>query len=226
MESEEDDQQQQRQQPQRQSGNAGPSSHAKTNARDAKDKESGGRKKIFGKDIRPIMYGYGDVIDPADDTVDVVEDMLIMFLEDVVAYQLSNDSIQCAKAVSASNTGRIRIADITFALRKDPRKLARVLELIATEKEIAKARNVGGEDVQMKGRAAGGAFDFDQNKRRRTDDDDDDDDYYGEKNNDAAFSDDTNDFPTLAEIKLRQQQQQQVNKSNNPDDDYDDILLE
>ncbi|KAI8838868.1 transcription initiation factor IID, 18kDa subunit, partial [Chytriomyces cf. hyalinus JEL632] len=81
------------------------------------------------KTVKQIMYGYGDTFNPADDTVDVMEDILLMFLEDL-----------CTKALKCSTSNRLKLTDLTFVLRKDPKKLGRVLELITAERELAKAR--------------------------------------------------------------------------------------
>ncbi|KAI9341440.1 transcription initiation factor IID, 18kD subunit-domain-containing protein [Obelidium mucronatum] len=121
---------------------------------------SGPRKRIFTKEIRQIMYGYGDVLNPAEDTAEVMEDMLLMFMEDL-----------CTKAVQSSSNGRIKMTDLTYVLRKDPKKLGRVLELIALEKELNKARSSLGNDplMQIKGKSGLG-------KRTREDGDNEGDD--------------------------------------------------
>ncbi|KAI8612617.1 transcription initiation factor IID, 18kDa subunit, partial [Chytriomyces sp. MP71] len=79
--------------------------------------------------VKNIMYGYGDVPNPADDTAEVMEDMLLLFMEDV-----------CTKALRCSASSRLKLTDLTYVLRKDPKKLGRVLELIALDKELTKTR--------------------------------------------------------------------------------------
>jgi hypothetical protein len=34
------------------------------------------------------VYGYGDVINPADDTVELMEDLLILYIQDLVILYL------------------------------------------------------------------------------------------------------------------------------------------
>ncbi|KAJ3016445.1 UNVERIFIED_CONTAM: Transcription initiation factor TFIID subunit 13 [Siphonaria sp. JEL0065] len=144
------------------------------------------------------MYGYGDVPNPAEDTADVMEDMLLMFMEDL-----------CTKALHSSNNGRIKLTDLTYVLRKDPKKLGRVLELIALDKELAKTRSAMGDDpmMQVKGKAGLG---------KRTREDDDDGDNSGDDGRGLAFPDIT---------------AQNTNSSRSGggdqdeiEDDYDDIL--
>ncbi|KAJ3193000.1 hypothetical protein HDU82_002983, partial [Entophlyctis luteolus] len=56
---------------------------AAATSRAAPPKDAGSRKRVFTKEIKHIMYGYGDVLNPDDDTVDVLEDMLLMFWGDL-----------------------------------------------------------------------------------------------------------------------------------------------
>ncbi|KAJ3244316.1 Transcription initiation factor TFIID subunit 13 [Chytriomyces hyalinus] len=124
---------------------------------------AGSRKRVFTKDIKQIMYGYGDTFNPADDTVDVMEDILLMFLEDL-----------CTKALKCSTSNRLKLTDLTFVLRKDPKKLGRVLELITAERELAKARfSASGEgDPLLLGKGRGGGGGGGGGKRVRFGDDD------------------------------------------------------
>ncbi|ORY44304.1 TFIID-18kDa-domain-containing protein [Rhizoclosmatium globosum] len=112
-------------------------------------------KETYLYEREQIMYGNGDVLNPAEDTADVMEDMLLMFIEDL-----------CTKTLQASSNGRLKLTDLTYVLRKDPKKLGRVLELIALDKELAKTRNAMGDEATLKGKNLGG-------KRMRDDDDDD-----------------------------------------------------
>ncbi|KAF9895810.1 hypothetical protein BX616_008794, partial [Lobosporangium transversale] len=40
------------------------------------------KKYVFGKELKQLMYGFGDVPNPANDAVGVLEDMLIEYLTD------------------------------------------------------------------------------------------------------------------------------------------------
>ncbi|KAJ1935785.1 hypothetical protein FBU59_005272 [Linderina macrospora] len=90
------------------------------------------RRKLFGKELSLLMYGFGDSISPLPESVNVLEDILVDYINDTC--------IQAAKA--AGKRGRVTVEDFKFALRKDPKKLARVEELIAMNKEIETARSL------------------------------------------------------------------------------------
>ncbi|PVU84597.1 hypothetical protein BB559_007539 [Furculomyces boomerangus] len=87
---------------------------------------------LFAKDLPPLMYGFGDSINPNPETVNLLEDLLIDYINEI-----------CIKAASVSGKRqRVTVDDFKFALRKDPKKLARVEELISLNKEIENARKM------------------------------------------------------------------------------------
>ncbi|KAI5481949.1 transcription initiation factor TFIID subunit 13 [Pseudohyphozyma bogoriensis] len=112
------------------------------------------KKGLFAKDLGPMMYGFGDK-EPSADTINVMEELLVEHITDV-----------CTQAHRIStNRGKIKVDDFKFALRKDPKKLARVEELLFMSEVIARAR---GKDefqqyaeeekrAQLAALAAGGA---------------------------------------------------------------------
>ncbi|KAI9500718.1 hypothetical protein GGI25_003916 [Coemansia spiralis] len=90
------------------------------------------RHKLFNRELALLMYGFGDVMTPSSESVDVLEDILIDYI--------NNICLQAAKV--AGRRGRVAVEDFKFILRKDPKKLARVEELIAMNKEIETARTL------------------------------------------------------------------------------------
>ncbi|BGP16560.1 hypothetical protein JCM10213_000528 [Rhodosporidiobolus nylandii] len=92
------------------------------------------KKGLFAKDLAPMMYGFGDD-NPAPDTINVMEELVIEHITDmcIQAHQIS------------TNRGKIKVDDFRFALRRDPKKLARLDELLFMQEEIARARR-GFED--------------------------------------------------------------------------------
>ncbi|KAJ2550598.1 hypothetical protein EV175_004006 [Coemansia sp. RSA 1933] len=90
------------------------------------------RHKIFNRELALLMYGFGDAISPDSESVDVMEDILVDFINSV-----------CVQAATVSGRkSKITVEDFKFILRKDPKKLARVEELIAMNKEIEVARSI------------------------------------------------------------------------------------
>ena len=94
-----------------------------------------------------MMYGFGDD-QPATDTVSVMEELLIEHITDVASCISQSrlpppltPTTQCAQAQKVSaGRAKIKVDDFKFALRKDPKKLARVDELLFMAEDIARAR--------------------------------------------------------------------------------------
>ncbi|KAK4702701.1 transcription initiation factor TFIID subunit 13, partial [Phenoliferia sp. Uapishka_3] len=82
-----------------------------------------------------MMYGFGDD-HPAADTVHMMEELVIDHITEI-----------CSSAhLISTNRGKIKVDDFKFALRHDPKKLARVDELLFMAEDIARAR--GKDDMQ------------------------------------------------------------------------------
>ncbi|KAJ2520178.1 hypothetical protein H4217_002220 [Coemansia sp. RSA 1939] len=90
------------------------------------------RHKLFSRELALLMYGFGDSISPLPESVDVLEDILVDFINST-----------CVQAATVSGRkNKILVEDFKFILRKDPKKLARVEELLAMNKEIEVARTL------------------------------------------------------------------------------------
>ena len=89
----------------------------------------GGRRRIFSKELRCMLYGYGDDRNPYTETVDFLEDVVIQFIIDTTH-----------KAMEIGRHGRVQVEDIIFLVRKHPRMYARVRELLTMNEELKKAR--------------------------------------------------------------------------------------
>ncbi|XP_047345070.1 inositol polyphosphate 1-phosphatase-like isoform X2 [Vespa velutina] len=89
----------------------------------------GGRKRLFSKELRCMMYGFGDDQNPYTESVDLLEDLVIEFITEMTH-----------RAMEIGRTGRVQVEDIVFLVRKDPRKYARVKDLLTMNEELKKAR--------------------------------------------------------------------------------------
>ncbi|XP_025099088.1 transcription initiation factor TFIID subunit 13-like [Pomacea canaliculata] len=87
------------------------------------------RKKIFSKELRCMMYGFGDDQNPYTESVDLLEDLVIEYITEMTK-----------KAMDVGRPGRISVEDIIFVIRKDPKKYSRVKELLLMSEELRKAR--------------------------------------------------------------------------------------
>ncbi|XP_076444481.1 transcription initiation factor TFIID subunit 13-like [Babylonia areolata] len=87
------------------------------------------RKKMFSKELRCMMYGFGDDQNPYTESVDLLEDLVIEYITEMTK-----------KAMEVGRPGRIAVEDIIFLIRKDPKKYSRVKELLIMNEELRKAR--------------------------------------------------------------------------------------
>lgn len=92
---------------------------------DANDK----RKRIFSKELRCMMYGFGDDQNPYTESVDMIEDLVIYYITETIC-----------KAMEVGKSGRVQVEDIMHMVRKDPKKYARVKDLLSMNEELKKAR--------------------------------------------------------------------------------------
>ncbi|KAG5638368.1 hypothetical protein H0H81_000379 [Sphagnurus paluster] len=88
-------------------------------------------KGLFTKELKSLMYGFGDERNPANDTVNVMEEILVEYITDV-----------CQTAGSSSRKTRLSIEDLRRALSRpaDAKKLARMEELLFMQEDIKRAR--------------------------------------------------------------------------------------
>ncbi|KAI9480441.1 MAG: transcription initiation factor IID, 18kD subunit-domain-containing protein [Benjaminiella poitrasii] len=90
------------------------------------------RKGMFSRDLKLLMYGFGDVPNPAADSIAVLDDLVIDYIVEM-----------CQKASAvAEHRNKVRVEDFKFILRKDAKKLARVEELLYMSEDIRRAKQV------------------------------------------------------------------------------------
>ena len=87
------------------------------------------RKRLFTKEIRCMLYGFGDEQVPYTETVEMLDDLLIQYITDMTV-----------KVMNVGKKGRVSVEDIVYLIRKDPKKYARVKELLTMNEELKKAR--------------------------------------------------------------------------------------
>lgn len=77
-----------------------------------------------------MLYAFGDVQTPRQDTADLLEEMTAQYIADMAI-----------KANSVSKRQRkLRTEDLMFILRKDKKKYARMQELLYMNEELKRAR--------------------------------------------------------------------------------------
>jgi transcription initiation factor TFIID subunit 13 len=115
-----------------------PSSDKRNDASSARPSPSGGansdnqpRKRVFSKELRNMMYGFGDDSQPYAESVELLEDLVVQYITDM--------TLQAAE-IGSNKQGRMVVNDILYLLRHDPRKYARVKELLSMNEELKRAR--------------------------------------------------------------------------------------
>lgn len=102
-----------------------------------KDKD---RKRLFSKELRCMMYGFGDDLNPYTETVDMIEDLVLKFINDIAI-----------RALNFGSTDRISIEDLLFILRKDTKKYSRLKDLLNMNQELRQARKAFDEVKYLAG---------------------------------------------------------------------------
>ena len=123
---------------------------------------------LFYKDLRLLMYAYGDSPNPHPESVAVLEEMTVDFLTDLCVrakpsvYSLGlTTSQQAASAAEAAGEPvastslrgqpsalqtyrqRAKLDDFKHALRNDRKKLGRLEQLLYADKMVSEARRIG-----------------------------------------------------------------------------------
>ncbi|KAI0035080.1 transcription initiation factor IID, 18kDa subunit, partial [Vararia minispora EC-137] len=86
---------------------------------------------LFTKELRNLMYAFGDDRNPANDAVNVMEEILVEYITDI-----------CQVALAPTKKTRLSIEDFRRALSRpnDAKKLARMEELLFMQEVIKRAR--------------------------------------------------------------------------------------
>ncbi|KAF3214315.1 Transcription initiation factor TFIID subunit 13, variant 2 [Orbilia oligospora] len=78
------------------------------------------------------MYAFGDDFQPFTESVNTLDEIVTEYIIEMCH--------EAAKSASHARRNKIKVDDFKFALRRDPRKLGRVEELLAMTKVIQDAR--------------------------------------------------------------------------------------
>ena len=114
---------------------------------------------VFGRLVKQMMYGFGDDENPLPESIELLEEMVIHFIQNMVSmklrlagwlswYSLIWAHFQTIKAMEINKQNKVQIEDIMYLLRKDPRKYARAKDLLIMDKELKKARKAFDEPAK------------------------------------------------------------------------------
>ncbi|PAA51747.1 hypothetical protein BOX15_Mlig021758g1 [Macrostomum lignano] len=88
-----------------------------------------GRGDLFSKEIKMMLYGFGDDENPYKETVSLLEELAVSYICSV-----------SRRAAEVGKSGRIGVEDIEYVVRRDPKKYSRVRELLTINEVLKRAR--------------------------------------------------------------------------------------
>ncbi|KAI1471564.1 TFIID-18kDa-domain-containing protein [Daldinia caldariorum] len=91
-----------------------------------------GKETFNAKEIRALLYAYGDVQDPLPDTVRVLDEIVTEFLEGVC--------FEASRHAQVAGRQKLKFDDFEFALRRNPQYLGRVKSMIEKRQKIKEMR--------------------------------------------------------------------------------------
>lgn len=102
----------------------------------------------FQKELKQLLYAFGDNLVPRDDTSVLLEQILCEYILNLVFKALKNSQLSNSPVIIYT---KLRLDDILFVLRhEDPKKAARASELLYMNTEIKKARKLDIENAEDK----------------------------------------------------------------------------
>ncbi|KAI5182019.1 transcription initiation factor TFIID subunit 13 [Pancytospora epiphaga] len=90
------------------------------------------RRSTFLKEVRTMLYGYGDVSAPRADTAEVLHAYLINYLNILLTNTHNMAKIK----------GKTKTEDLMYVLKRDRLKYSRVKNLLITNEELKAARKI------------------------------------------------------------------------------------
>lgn len=103
---------------------------------DEKSQGDDDKKQSLTREIRSMMYGFGDDPNPYSQSVSLIEDVVITYITEIVQ-----------KSLAMGKKGKINVEDIVHLVEHDPKKHGRVKELLIMNEELKKARKAFEEDI-------------------------------------------------------------------------------
>jgi len=87
------------------------------------------KKHYFYKELRCMMYGFGDDKVPYTETVELLEEVVVEFVRNFII-----------RSIEIGKTGKLQLEDVWYLIRRDPKKYAKVKDLLTMNEELRRAR--------------------------------------------------------------------------------------
>ncbi|KAI0100694.1 TFIID-18kDa-domain-containing protein [Hypoxylon sp. NC0597] len=91
-----------------------------------------GKETFNAKEVRALLYGFGDVQDPLPETVRVLDEIVTEFLEGVC--------FEASRHAQVAGRQKLKFDDFEFALRRNPQYLGKVKSMIEKRQTIKEMR--------------------------------------------------------------------------------------
>ncbi|KAF1814497.1 TFIID-18kDa-domain-containing protein [Eremomyces bilateralis CBS 781.70] len=98
-------------------------------------------------DLEAYLYAFGDDRNPLPETVKVLDEIIVDYV-----IETCHAAALCA---SYSRRSKIKVDDFKFALRRDPKKLGRVVELLNKQKDLQREKRLFDVDEGKLGKGEG-----------------------------------------------------------------------
>ena len=130
------------------------------------NQQAGGtRRRLFMKELRCTLYGYGDDQNPYTETVEFLDDLVLEFITDFTkkAMEIGRSGRVQVRSVGIGSLllkkhfhdtcfyFLIQVEDIIFLVRSTPKMYARVRDLLTMNEELKKARKAFDEIKYVQG---------------------------------------------------------------------------
>jgi transcription initiation factor TFIID subunit 13 len=102
----------------------------------------------FQRELRQMMYGFGDDREPLTESVQLMEELVVDYVHSVLNQaQQAAEQRQRGSSHGGAGTARVKERDLIFALRRDRRRQERIEELLEVWKEVKAVRSQNSGEV-------------------------------------------------------------------------------
>jgi transcription initiation factor TFIID subunit 13 len=100
------------------------------------------RQKItFKDDLKTLMFAFGDVKNPNEETIEILEEYLLYFLNTMVQKCINR------KYRREGNSAKLSKEDLLYVIKNDPKWMARIAYIIERKIEIKKIQKQVDDDI-------------------------------------------------------------------------------
>jgi len=87
------------------------------------------KKALFKRELRSMLYGFGDDKVPFEETLELLEQIVVAYIREL-----------SARAMEVGKAKKVALEDIHYLIRRDAKKFGRVKDLLSMSEELKRAR--------------------------------------------------------------------------------------